>query len=122
MIDTLHNKSRILFLSVIIATLDFHPIYVDYSQSAYSMDATNITSILIHNASYPSLTTVSSTEEDPRILAASHLMYKIGKSNISGTTSLMWSGIHTWLPSCLHGSTTVSGKYGRNYCYIAFSP
>ena len=42
------------------------------------MDGNNITSNLIHNASYSSFTTVSSIEKDPRILATSLLMYKIG--------------------------------------------
>ena len=62
----------------IISALDFYSIYRDQPQWAESMDGTNITTNLIHNASYPSLTTVSSTEEDPRILATSYLMYKIG--------------------------------------------
>ena len=47
-------------------------------QSAESMDGNNITSNLIHNASYSNFTTVPSTGEDPRILATSHIMYKIG--------------------------------------------
>ena len=42
------------------------------------MDGNNITSNLIYNASFSSFTTVSSTEEDPRILATYHVMYKIG--------------------------------------------
>ena len=42
------------------------------------MNGNNITSDLVHNASYSSFTTVPSTEEDPRISAAYHVMYKIG--------------------------------------------
>ena len=42
------------------------------------MNGNNITSGLVHNAPYSSFTTVPSTEEDPRILAAYHVMYKIG--------------------------------------------
>ena len=43
------------------------------------MEGNNITSNLLHDISYSSLTTVLSTEQDSRILATSHVMYKIGR-------------------------------------------
>ena len=75
-LGTAHNKSQIF---LIIATLVFQPIYADQPQTSESMEGNNITSNLIYNASYSSFTPISSsTEEDPRILATSLLMYKIG--------------------------------------------
>ena len=98
-----------VFLNLITSTLDSYPINADIPESTIRMDGNNITSNFVQNVSYSSFTMVPSTEEDPRILATSYLMYKIGmyENNVYDIIMYQISGLE-----CDHPDTT--GKCGRS--------